>query len=49
MKKFDSITLFKKRFSSYTDELNKYLRYMFNDHLLFVLIIGIGAGIFLLC
>ncbi|MHC5279010.1 ABC transporter permease [Listeria kieliensis] len=46
MKKFDSVELFKKRFSSYTDELNKYLRYMFNDHLLFVLIIGIGAGIF---
>ncbi|WP_088815418.1 MULTISPECIES: ABC transporter permease [Listeria] len=45
-KKFDSLELFRERFSSYTDELNKYLRYMFNDHLLFVLIIGIGAGIF---
>lgn len=45
-KSFDSTVLFRERFSAYTDELNKYLRYMFNDHLLFVLIIGIGAGIF---
>ncbi|WP_163654430.1 ABC transporter permease [Listeria sp. PSOL-1] len=43
---FNSNELWKKRYSHYTDELVKYLRYMFNDHLLLVLLIGIGALIF---
>ncbi|EKD8195294.1 ABC transporter permease [Listeria innocua] len=43
---FDSKALWKERFSAYTTEVMRYLRYMFNDHLLFVLIIGLGAGIF---
>lgn len=43
---FDSKALWKERFSAYTTEVMRYLRYMFNDHLLFVLVIGLGAGIF---
>lgn len=44
---FDSKVLWKERFSAYTTEVMRYLRYMFNDHLLFVLVIGLGAGIFI--
>ncbi|WP_099222030.1 ABC transporter permease [Listeria costaricensis] len=43
---FNSREFWKKRFSTYSDEVVKYLRYIFNDHLLFVLIIGVGALIF---
>lgn len=43
---FNSQALWRKRFDAYTTELIRYMRYMFNDHLLFILIIGVGAGIF---
>lgn len=43
---FNSRELWQKRFEAYTTELIRYMRYMFNDHLLFVLVIGVGAGIF---
>ncbi|MEI5906455.1 ABC transporter permease [Bacillus spongiae] len=42
MKSIDSI--WKRRVADYNKELQKYLRYMFNDHLLFVLIFALGAG-----
>lgn len=35
--------LWRERFSIFIQELQKYLRYVFNGHLLFVLIIGIGG------
>ncbi|WP_232726129.1 ABC transporter permease [Bacillus sp. FJAT-42315] len=35
--------LWKSRLDSYSGELRKYLRYMLNDHLLFVLVFGLGA------
>lgn len=35
--------LWKNRLDSYYGELRKYLRYMLNDHLLFVLVFGLGA------
>ncbi|MBC6301233.1 ABC transporter permease [Listeria booriae] len=44
--KFDAVDLFKKRYSSYLEEVMRYLRYMLNDHLLFVLIIGVGAFVY---
>lgn len=34
---FDSKALWKERFSAYTTEVMRYLRYMFNDHLLLCL------------
>jgi ABC-2 type transport system permease protein len=36
--------IWKKRLVEYNQELRKYLRYMFNDHLLFVLIFAFGGG-----
>ncbi|MGF2615254.1 ABC transporter permease [Rossellomorea vietnamensis] len=44
MKNIDEI--WKKRVVEYNAELRKYLRYMFNDHLLFVLIFALGGGAF---
>lgn len=44
--KFDAVGLFKKRFGSYMEEVSRYMRYMLNDHLLFVLIIGVGAFVY---
>ncbi|MBA3925883.1 ABC transporter permease [Listeria rustica] len=44
--KFDAVDLFKKRFGSYMEEVSRYMRYMLNDHLLFVLIIGVGAFVY---
>ncbi|MCR2821070.1 ABC transporter permease [Lederbergia panacisoli] len=38
--------LWRDRFQSYMKELRRYLKYMFNDHLLFVLIFGGGAAIY---
>ncbi len=38
--------LWKTRVTEYSTELRKYLRYMFNDHLLFVLIFALGGGAF---
>ncbi|MGM0846393.1 MAG: ABC transporter permease [Bacillota bacterium] len=38
--------IWKKRVVEYNTELRKYLRYMFNDHLLFVLIFALGGGAF---
>ncbi|WP_059350484.1 ABC transporter permease [Bacillus coahuilensis] len=37
-------TLWEKRFQAYFIEIQKYLRYMFNDHLLFVMIFAVGGG-----
>ncbi|WP_240371526.1 ABC transporter permease [Anoxybacteroides rupiense] len=42
----DSRLLWKQRFVRYGSERRRYLRYMLNDHLLFVLLIGLGAGAF---
>lgn len=39
----NSQELWKERFSTFIQELQKYLRYIFNGHLLFVLIIGLGG------
>jgi ABC-2 type transport system permease protein len=36
--------LWKQRLAIYFNDLKRYLRYMFNDHLLLILLIGIGAG-----
>jgi ABC-2 type transport system permease protein len=36
--------LWKQRLANYFNNLKRYLRYMFNDHLLLILLIGIGAG-----
>jgi ABC-2 type transport system permease protein len=36
--------LWKQRVIAYFNELKRYLRYMLNDHLLFILLIGVGAG-----
>jgi ABC-2 type transport system permease protein len=36
--------LWKQRFVHYGHEMKRYLRYMFNDHLLFILLVGIGGG-----
>ncbi|MDQ0174781.1 ABC transporter permease [Bacillus chungangensis] len=36
--------LWGERLQSYAQELRRYARYMFNDHLLFVVIFGLGAG-----
>lgn len=38
--------LWKERLNGYLSEMRKYLRYIFNDHLLFVLIFGVGAGVY---
>ncbi|WP_456271906.1 ABC transporter permease [Bacillus sp. AK031] len=38
--------IWKRRVTEYNAELRKYLRYMFNDHLLFVLIFALGGGAF---
>ena len=38
--------LWKERLDGYLSEMRKYLRYIFNDHLLFVLILGAGAGLY---
>lgn len=38
--------LWRERFQSYIKELRRYFKYMFNDHLLFVLIFGGGAAIY---
>ncbi|WP_163101690.1 ABC transporter permease [Peribacillus alkalitolerans] len=35
--------IWKERFQNYTKELMKYLRYIFNGHLVFVLLIGMGG------
>jgi ABC-2 type transport system permease protein len=40
----DGKQLWKQRVIAYFNELKRYLRYMLNDHLLFILLIGIGAG-----
>jgi ABC-2 type transport system permease protein len=40
----DGKQLWKQRFIAHFHEIKRYLRYMLNDHLLFVLLIGIGAG-----
>ncbi|BCB02936.1 ABC transporter permease [Bacillus sp. KH172YL63] len=39
-------SIWKKRIVEYNQELQKYLKYMFNDHLLFVLIFALGGGAF---
>ncbi|WP_421384078.1 ABC transporter permease [Bacillus salacetis] len=44
MRNIDEI--WKTRVVEYNAELRKYLRYMFNDHLLFVLIFALGGGAF---
>lgn len=41
--KFSADALFKERVASYYAEVRKYTRYMFNDHLLFVLVFALGA------
>ncbi|MBW8349645.1 ABC transporter permease [Bacillus sp. IITD106] len=38
--------LWRERFQAYMKELRRYLKYMFNDHLLFVLIFGGGVAIY---
>ncbi|MGC8227463.1 ABC transporter permease [Pseudobacillus badius] len=38
--------LWKSRITAYYTELRKYLRYMLNDHLLFVLVFGLGAVLY---
>jgi ABC-2 type transport system permease protein len=38
--------IWKKRIIDYNQELQKYLKYMFNDHLLFVLIFALGGAAF---
>ncbi|MBE3570947.1 MAG: ABC transporter permease [Bacillales bacterium] len=38
--------LWKERLNGYMSETRKYLRYILNDHLLFVLIFGVGAGVY---
>lgn len=38
--------LWQERMQAYTKELRRYFKYMFNDHLLFVLIFGGGAAIY---
>ncbi len=40
----DIAKLWKNRIVEYNQELRKYLKYMFNDHLLFVLIFALGGG-----
>ncbi|MFK2825857.1 ABC transporter permease [Bacillus sp. B190/17] len=44
MNKIDE--LWKSRVTAYYIELRKYLRYMLNDHLLFVLVFGLGAALY---
>ncbi|MEG9296256.1 ABC transporter permease [Mangrovibacillus sp. Mu-81] len=39
-------SIWKKRIIEYNQELQKYLRYMFNDHLLFVMIFALGGAAF---
>ncbi|WP_050182744.1 ABC transporter permease [Domibacillus robiginosus] len=41
--KFSANDLFRERASAYYAELRKYSRYMFNDHLAFVLVFALGA------
>ncbi len=41
--KMISRRIWKERFQNYTKELMKYLRYIFNGHLVFVLLIGMGG------
>lgn len=38
--------LWRSRITAYYTELRKYLRYMLNDHLLFVLVFGLGAALY---
>ncbi|GIN73856.1 ABC transporter permease [Bacillus sp. J14TS2] len=38
--------LWKERVQAYIKELQKYMKYMFNDHLLFVIIFGGGAALY---
>ncbi|PFA62602.1 ABC transporter permease [Bacillus sp. AFS015802] len=38
--------IWRKRIAEYNQELQKYLKYMFNDHLLFVLIFALGGAAF---
>ncbi|MGE6261002.1 ABC transporter permease [Heyndrickxia sporothermodurans] len=38
--------LWKERLQLYIYELRKYLKYIFNDHLLFVVIFSLGAGVY---
>ncbi|ANB61614.1 ABC transporter permease [Anoxybacteroides amylolyticum] len=40
----NSEKLWNERFSRYVVEVRRYLRYMLNDHLLFVVLIGLSAG-----
>nr|WP_290913178.1 ABC transporter permease [Anoxybacillus sp.] len=40
----NSQQLWNERFRRYVSEIRRYLRYMLNDHLLFVLLIGVGTG-----
>jgi ABC-2 type transport system permease protein len=40
----DGKQLWKQRLIAHFHEIKRYLRYMLNDHLLFVLLIGLGAG-----
>lgn len=41
--KFSANDLFKERAAAYYTEIRKYTRYMFNDHLAFVLVFALGA------
>ncbi|WP_205534375.1 ABC transporter permease, partial [Listeria monocytogenes] len=43
---FYSKALWKERFRAYMTDVMRFLRYLFNDHMLFMLVIGLGAGIF---
>ncbi|WP_456276021.1 ABC transporter permease [Bacillus sp. AK128] len=40
----DINNIWSKRFTSYLNELSRYMKYMFNDHLMIVLFIGFSAG-----
>ncbi|MCI2253498.1 ABC transporter permease [Domibacillus sp. PGB-M46] len=44
--KFSANDLFKERASAYYAEIRKYTRYMFNDHLAFVLVFALGAVLY---
>lgn len=41
---FDAKTLWKARVASFLKEISRYLKYMFNDHLMIVLVILLGGG-----
>lgn len=38
--------LWKERVRTFVDEIQRYLKYMLNDHFVFVMIFGGGAGIY---